>query len=102
MAEPFGSFVLRDGRLDPTPGDGEPFVSSVLRNPLGYTFTPSEPGFGLYGAVGNPEQYAGGLFGAVVVAEAAAPLVDLDAVVVFFPCPTSESSAPTPISRRSS
>ena len=44
-------------------------------------FTPAAPGFHLYTPYG--QQSAAGLFGAVVIDEAAPPAVDLDAIVVF-------------------
>jgi len=51
-----------------------------------FSFTPTEPGFDLYGPFA-PGTAAGawdaGLFGAIVIDEPAPPPVDLDAVVVF-------------------
>lgn len=44
-------------------------------------FTPTEPGFQLYGAYGA--EASAGLFGALVIDEAAPPACDLDAIVVL-------------------
>jgi FtsP/CotA-like multicopper oxidase with cupredoxin domain len=74
------SFAWQGIRTDSTfPGLAQtPLAAGESRT---LDFTPREPGFGLYGAYGP--QNAAGLFGAVVVEEAAPPTADLDAVVVF-------------------
>ena len=47
------------------------------------TFTPREPGFGLYGAFGAADLWAGGLFGAVWVETLGSRPVDSDMTVVI-------------------
>ena len=47
------------------------------------TFTPREAGFGLYGAFGSPDLWAGGLFGPVFVENLGSRPPDSDMTVVF-------------------
>ena len=63
-----------------------PFARAAAIAPGGRAkieFAPTEPGFGLYLPYEPADQLPGGLFGAVVVDEAAPAAVDLDAVAAF-------------------
>jgi FtsP/CotA-like multicopper oxidase with cupredoxin domain len=87
------SLVLQGLRVDPDPGfpglGATPVAPGARRT---VAFTPSEPGFGLYGDYG-------GLVGAVVVPEATSPAVDFERVVVFTgdPAAPRANGAPLPL-----
>jgi FtsP/CotA-like multicopper oxidase with cupredoxin domain len=82
---------LVNGRAEPTslywPGlsGGFPGLGGATLAPgerRDFDFAPATPGFHLYAPYGP--QSAAGLFGAIVIDEAAPPVVDFDAAVVFF------------------
>lgn len=75
------SFALLGLRVENDPGFPALSATRIApgeRRPL--VFTPREAGFALYGAYGAGAE---GLFGAIVVPEAAPPAVDLEAVVAL-------------------